>query len=231
MYKLSPSDFAYLYEDCKLCYWLKVKHGIMPPAGIFPGVFSSMNSMVQGQMIGHHLNEFGSDLPDIEVIKQEGYSKSQIIPGTSVYISGKYDLLCKNGDGTYTLIDLKISKPEVDKIEKYKTQLGSYKFALEHPQDGESFKITKLALLIFYPEKVKFDDRGAVIDFPAKWLEIPIDDEAFTTFIKEVDALLAGEAPEESQTCGLCKYRHLGEDISHHIGSSSSKISQDEEPF
>lgn len=24
MYKLSPSDFAYLYEDCKLCYWLRL---------------------------------------------------------------------------------------------------------------------------------------------------------------------------------------------------------------
>jgi len=53
MYKLSPSDFAYLYEDCKLCYWLKVKKGIQPPPGIFPGVFSTMNSIVQGQMVGH----------------------------------------------------------------------------------------------------------------------------------------------------------------------------------
>ena len=221
MFKLSPSDFAYLYEDCKLCYWLKVKHGIVPPAGIFPGVFSSMNTMVQGQMVGHKLSEFGKDLPDIEVIKQEGYSTSKPIPGTSVYISGKYDLLCKNSDGTYTLIDLKISKPEVGKIEKYKTQLGSYKYALEHPQDGESFKITKLALLIFYPEKVKFGARGAVIDFPAKWFEIPIDDDSFIAFTREVDTLLAGEAPEESKTCGLCKYRHQGETISHHIDNST----------
>jgi CRISPR/Cas system-associated exonuclease Cas4 (RecB family) len=229
MYKLSPSDFAYLYEDCKLCYWLKVKHSIQPPPGIFPGVFSSMNSMVQGQMVGHSLKDFGKSLPDIEVIKQEGFVLSKPVPGTSVFISGKYDLLCKNKDGTYTMIDLKISKPEVGKIEKYKTQLGSYKFALENPAKGESYKITKLALLIFYPEKVKFNKEGAIIDFPAKWFEIPIDEKSFISFIKEVDKLLKGDAPKESETCGLCKYRHHGEDIAHHIGANSTKT--DKEPF
>lgn len=24
-YKLSPSDFAYLYEECKCCFYLKIK--------------------------------------------------------------------------------------------------------------------------------------------------------------------------------------------------------------
>jgi len=230
MYKLSPSDFAYLYEDCKLCYWLKIKHGITPPSGIFPGVFSSMNSLVQGQMVGHNLNEFSKDLPKIKVIQQEGWVASKPVPGTSVYLSGKYDLLCENGDGTYTVVDLKISKPDVGKIEKYKTQLGAYKFALENPNSGEAIKVSKLALLIFYPEKATYNDRGAVIDFPAKWLEIPVDENEFIAFMKEVNALLAGDAPVESDTCQLCNYRHQGETISHHINSYSS-TTPDEVPF
>jgi len=230
MYKLSPSDFAYLYEDCKLCYWLKIKHGIMPPSSIFPGVFSSMNSLVQGQMVGHSLREFGKDLPEIKVITQEGWVRSEPVTGTEVFISGKYDLLCDNGDGTHTIVDLKISKPEIDKIDKYKTQLGAYKYALEHAAEGTSYKITKLALLIFYPESVKFDDRGAVMDFPAKWLEIPVDDAGFMTFMKEIDKLLFGDAPAESTTCGLCKYRHQGETIAHHINNGKIENS-DEAPF
>ena len=230
MYKLSPSDFAYLYEDCKLCYWLKVKHGIMPPPGIFPGVFSTMNSMVQGQMVDHYLSEFGKGLPKIKVIKQEGYVFSNVVPKTSVCLAGKYDLLCDNGDGTHTLIDLKISKPEVGKIEKYKTQLGAYKFALENPQKGEKYKISKLALLIFYPEKAVYNDKGVVIDFPAKWLEIPIDEKGFLDFMKEVDSLLTGSAPKESDSCGLCKYRSKGEEITHHI-NGASLIDKNEEPF
>ena len=230
MYKLSPSDFAYLYEDCKLCYWLKIKQGIMPPPSIFPGVFSSMNSLMQGQMVGHSLKEFGSGLPDIKVTKQEGWVKSEPIAGTSVFVSGKYDLLCENGDGTFTVVDLKISKPEVDKIDKYKTQLGAYKYALEHAAEGESIKITKLALLIFYPEKVEFNADGAIMDFPAKWFEIPIDDNSFVLFMGEIDRLLAGPAPKESDTCGLCKYRHQGEDIAHHI-SHSNLTESNEAPF
>lgn len=47
-WKLSPSDFAYLpaceqradkYEDRKLCYCLKIKHGISLPSMPMPGVF------------------------------------------------------------------------------------------------------------------------------------------------------------------------------------------------
>lgn len=229
MYKLSPSDFAYLYEDCKLCFWLKIKQGIMPPPGIFPGVFSSMNTLMQGQMVGKSLKEFGKDLPDIKVVNQEGWVRSELVRGTQVYVSGKYDLLCDNGDGTHTVVDLKISKPEVDKIEKYKTQLGAYKYALENAEGQENIKVSKLALLIFYPESVKFGDVGAIMDFPAKWLEIPIDDKAFVLFMGEIDRLLAGPAPAESETCGLCKYRHLGEEITHHINANNTN--SEEEPF
>lgn len=231
MFKLSPSDFAYLYEECKLCYWLKIKHGIMPPASIFPGVFSSINSIVQGDMVGKKLSDFGKNLPNIKVIQQEGFVRSKPVQGTSVYLSGKYDLLCENGDGTHTIIDLKISKPEVGKIDKYKTQLYAYKYALENPEDGCSYNISKMALLIFYPESAKFNQNGAVLDFPAKWLEIPIDEAGFMDFIIKIDLLLKGDAPAEGETCKLCDYRHKGESITHIISNKPSKKHQEELPF
>src|SRR3989344_4282637 len=151
MYKLSPSDFAYLYEDCKLCYCLKIKHGISLPSMPMPGVFSTMNSIMQGSVVGNKLKTISADLPDGEVIKQEGFVKSVPIPGTSVYIGGKYDLLVKNSDETFTIVDLKISKPSDGKAEMYQSQLWSYKYALENPDEGDPLKISKLALLIFYP--------------------------------------------------------------------------------
>ena len=55
MYKLSPSDFAYLYQDCKHCYYLKVKKGLDKPKSIMPGVFSAINSLIQGNLIGKNL--------------------------------------------------------------------------------------------------------------------------------------------------------------------------------
>jgi hypothetical protein len=207
LYKLSPSDFAYLFEDCKYCYCRKVKEGITLPSMPMPGVFGAINSRLQGNFVGKNLKHLLKDLPNGEVVTQEGWVESVVVPGTSVYLKGKYDLLVKNPDGTYMLIDLKLSQPGEDKIEKYKTQLGAYKFALENPMQGAPHRITKLALLIFYPDKVSLIDGIAQLNFPHTWLEVPIDDAGFIRFIKSVDKLLAGTTPPESETCKWCVYR------------------------
>ena len=179
LYKLSPSDFAYLYEECKFCFVQKVKNGIYQPSMPMPGVFSAINTRLQGNLVGKNLKSLSPNLPDGEVVTQEGWVESILVPGTSVYLKGKYDLLVKNPNATHTLVDLKISEPGEDKIEKYKTQLGAYKFALENPKEGKAYKITKIGLLIFYPDKVVFENGTALLDFPPKWLEIPIDEENF----------------------------------------------------
>lgn len=214
-YKLSPSDFAYLYEDCKLCYCLKVKNGISQPSMPMPGVFGAINTRLQGNLLHKNLRDLSPDLPDGEVIVQEGWVDSMEVPGTAVFLKGKFDLLVKNPDGTHTLVDLKLSQPGEDKIEKYKTQLNAYRFALTHPKTGEPIKITRMGLLIFYPDTVTFTNGLARLDFPPKWLEVPIDEPGFLKFMKEIDALLSGPLPEESQKCQWCRYRHLGESLSH----------------
>lgn len=207
MYKLSPSDFAYLYEDCKFCYVLKVKKGIALPSMPMPGVFSAINTRLQGNLVGKSLKSLSKNLLDGIVESQEGFVESVLIPGTSAYIKGKYDLLVKNPDGTYTLVDLKISQPGEDKIERYKTQLAAYKYAFENPKIGEPIKITNLGLLVFYPDTVSFKNDTALLGFPPIWLEVPIDDVNFVEFIKGVDALLSGTEPQESETCKWCIYR------------------------
>ena len=215
MYKLSPSDFAYLYEECKLCYYLKIKHGIYQPSMPMPGVFSAINTRLQSTLIGNDLSVIAKGLPEGKVISLEGGVDSKLIPGTDAYIKGKYDLLLERPDKTHLLVDLKISQPHDDKIEKYKTQLNAYKFALENPKYGKAYNITKLGLLIFYPESVSFKDGEALLHFPPKWLEVPLDEKGFTAFIKEINKLLEGETPIESKTCKWCQYRHVGESLSH----------------
>lgn len=187
-----------------------------------PGVFSAINTRLQGNLVEKNLRSLARDLPDGDVVNQEGWVDSVVVPRTSVFIKGKYDLLVKNSDGTYTLVDLKISSPGEDKIEKYKTQLAAYKFALENPKFGKAIKISKLGLLIFYPEAATFENEIARVDFPPKWLEIPIDEKGFFEFIKQVDDLLTGPLPKESINCKWCQYRHVGEDLSH-----SPKIQED----
>lgn len=216
MYKLSPSDFAYLYEECKHCYYLKVKQGIYQPSMPMPGVFSAINTRLQGTLIDKSLRDLSKDLPYGIVESQEGYVESKPIPGTSVFIKGKYDLLVLRPDDTYLLVDLKISQPNVDKIDKYKTQLAAYQFALENPAQGNPVKVTQLGLLIFYPDSVSFEHGVARVDFPPKWLEVPTDQEGFLSFAKGVDNLLSGPMPEEGKSCKWCKYRHIGDELTHH---------------
>lgn len=215
MYKLSPSDFAYLYEECKLCYVLKVKHGIYQPSMPMPGVFSAINTRLQGTLVGKDLRSLAKDLPEGKVVVQEGWVESKPVPETGVFIKGKYDLLMKRPDGTHILVDLKISQPHEDKIDKYKTQLGAYKFALENPAKGAPVKITRLGLLVFYPDSVSFSDGEALLHFPPKWLEVPIDDKGFLKFAKEIDTLLSGPTPPENKECKWCQYRHVGDTLAH----------------
>ena len=207
MYKLSPSDFAYLYQDCKHCFYRKIKDGILLPSMPFPGVFSAINTRLQGNLVGKKLQTLSEDLPDGVVVKQEEFVESIVAPDTSVYIKGKYDLLVENQDKTYTLIDLKISQPNEEKIQKYKMQLAAYKFALHNPKHGRPINVTRLGLLIFYPSGVSFEDGVARLDFPAKWLEVPVEEDHFLKFLKEVDELLAGPLPKETHYCKWCQYR------------------------
>jgi CRISPR/Cas system-associated exonuclease Cas4 (RecB family) len=215
MYKLSPSDFAYLYEECKHCYYLKIRKGIGRPSSPFPAVFSAINSRLQGNMVGKDLRELSDTLPAGIVESQEQFVQSDVPPGINVFISGRYDLLVRLSDGTYMVIDLKLSKPDEEKITKYQSQLWSYIYAFEHPAKGEPKQITRTGLLVFYPDIVSFTDGVASLTFPPTWLEVPIDRTAFLNFIAEVSGLLEGSTPPENQDCNWCKYRHLGESLSH----------------
>jgi len=226
MHKLSPSDFAYLYEECKLCYYLKVKHNIYQPSMPMPGVFSAINTRLQTPLVGKNLHSLSEDLPDAKVTSQEGWVESIPAPDTDVYIKGKYDLLAESSDGSFVLVDLKISQPHEDKAEIYKSQLAAYKFALENPVHGKGVKISQLGLLIFYPDKVALEKGIAKFDFPATWLEVPANEKEFIKLTKEIDTLLHGPMPKEGKECKWCRYRHAGETLSH-----KDKVVQTDLPF
>lgn len=214
-YKLSPSDFAYLYEECKCCYYLKIKHGIQRPSSPFPGVFSALNTRLQGMLIGKNLKELSDLLPEGLVESQEGFVESAPVAGTNLFIKGKYDLLVKQADGTYLIVDLKISNPTDEKIAKYQTQLQAYHYAFEHPANGEPKEVTKMGLIVMYPDRVKFAKGEAFLSFPPKWLEIEIKKNDFVNFIQGIQKLLDGPVPPEESNCRWCQYRHYGEKYAH----------------
>lgn len=214
-YKLSPSDFAYLYEECKCCFYLKIKHGIQRPSLPFPAIFGAINTRIQGTLIGKNLQELSPGLPEGLVESQEKFVESEIIPGTNLFIKGKYDLIVKQADGTYIVVDFKITSPDEDKIAKYQTQLQAYHYAFEFPAKDEPKEITKLGLIVVYPDRVKFANKEAFLSFPTKWLEVELNRSSFLKFMKEVSDLIEGTTPPENPDCKWCEYRHHGEKYSH----------------
>ncbi|OGM25454.1 hypothetical protein A2715_05395 [Candidatus Woesebacteria bacterium RIFCSPHIGHO2_01_FULL_39_32] len=209
MYKLSPSDFRYLWNDCKHCYFQKVKYGIALPSIGIPGVFSKMNGLLQKSLVGMDLQDLSSELPKGKIQVAEGYLKSAAIPSKNdCYISGRFDFLTKLDDGSFSVIDFKISDPNEDKAQKFSSQLHAYKFALENPQNGiEPKNVSKMGVVIVSPESIEFNNGGVNFTSKPNWFEISEDMDSFYGLIDEVSGLLNGPVPEESDTCAWCKYR------------------------
>ncbi len=208
MYKLSPSDFRYLYEDCKHCYYQKVKYGITLPSIGMPGVFSKMNALLQNAIVGMDLREINSLLPAGKVEVKEGFLRSKPIPPAhDCFISGRFDIASRLDDGTYAVIDFKITDPTEDKIQKFFPQLHAYKFALEHPAFGEPKKVSAMGVIAINPEEITFPGETVIFKAKPKFFPIVEDMDAFYAFIGEISKLLGGPVPQPNDNCPWCKYR------------------------
>ncbi len=210
LYKLSPSDFKYLWEQCKHCYYRKVVYGVPQPSIGIPSIFSKMNGQVQSSVIGKNLHDLCPDLPSGTFVLKEGFLKSKPIPPTNkCFVLGRFDLLTKFDDGTYGVIDLKITDPKDEDLYKFENQLHAYKFALENPLNDINTitKISKMGLLIISPESV--DISGGGLHFLAKpvWVEFKENEQKFLDFIDEVVCFLKQPIPESSASCKWCQYK------------------------
>jgi len=208
LFKLSPSDFKYLWEDCKHCFYQKVKFGVNLPSIGMPGVFSKMNGMLQETIMGMSLDQINPDLPAGKIEHKERFLTSIPIPkAKSCYIAGKFDILSTLADGTYAVIDFKITDPSEDKIQRFTHQLHAYKFALENPANDQPKKISKMGVVAISPAEIAFHKGHIFFRSKPHWYEIAEDMNGFFGFIDQVSNLLKGDLPKPTQDCAWCNYR------------------------
>ncbi len=208
-YKLSPSDFGYLWGECKHCYVQKVKNGIYTP-GIFPSMFGRINKLLQDSIMGQNLQSIHESLPSGIIEIQEGFLRSIPIPSSpNVYLQGRFDILTKLDDGSYTIIDFKITNPDEEKVLKYVSQLHAYKFALENPHSGKPLKISKMGIVSVNPEEMKLVDGKIQFTAVPRFHEVKEDMPAFFSLLSEISKVLDGDMPPETENCMYCKYRAL----------------------
>lgn len=214
-WKLSPSDFAFLWEDCKRCFYLKVVHNFPQPRSIMAAIFTLIDKEMKNCFDGKRLEKYVPDFPPCVVEHGEKWVESQPIsfPNTksTCYIRGKFDTIVKFDDGTYGVIDFKTSHRKSEHIPLYTRQLHAYAYALENPAPGKfSVKpISKLGLLVYEPNRFSANNESAaILHGDLSWIEIPRNDGHFFSYLGEVMSILDNPAPPGgSPSCQYCQYR------------------------
>lgn len=213
--KLLPSDFAFLWEECKSCFYRKVRQGIARPSVPMAKIFRVIDTKMGEAYGGVRTETLGLGIPKGEILEQQQFVQSATIslPGHELtcYILGRYDTIMRLDDGGYGVIDFKTSSTRSEHIPLYGRQLHSYAFALENPAPGKPSlsPVTTLGLIVFEPDS--YEHQAAVqrahLSGPIAWLPIERDDAVFLSFIGEVLTVLElPVAPPATQGCPFCRY-------------------------
>ncbi|MEA3311951.1 MAG: PD-(D/E)XK nuclease family protein [candidate division WOR-3 bacterium] len=215
-WKLSPSDFAFLWEECKRCFYLKVARDFRRPWTPMPKIFIKIDGLMKAFFEGKPIDEIATTLPAGVVRFGEKWVESQpiAIPGhtSQCFIRGKFDTVVEFEDGSYGIIDFKTSETKSEHIPLYSRQLHAYAYALENPAPGKLAlgPITKLGLLCVEPTHIDRGPDGRISYVgDVAWIECPRNDAQFMDFLGQVlDVLEQPEPPPAASSCGWCRYRN-----------------------
>jgi len=213
--KLSPSDFAFLWEECKRCFYLKIASGFQRPRNIMPKIFTVIDAEMKKCFEGLRTETIAPGMPSGVVEYSEKWVESRPISvperSSSCFLRGKFDTVVKFDDGTYGVIDLKTSERKAEHVPLYSRQLHAYAIALENPAPGKLAlgPISKLGLLVFDPAKFSNNgDGNAFLLGGLSWIEIPRNDNDFLRFLADVLSVLELPSPPGgSPSCEWCQYR------------------------
>jgi len=214
-FKLSPSDFAFLWQECKRCFYLKVARGFGRPQLPFPGIFGTIDGAMTACYNGMRTEAIAPGMPSGTVRFGQRWVRSRPIDvaagAPTCYISGRFDSVVEFDDGTYGVIDFKTSTARGGHVRTYSRQLHAYAYALENPAPNQLAlaPITKLGLLIFEPSSfVHLSHEVVNLRGGLTWIEVPRDDAAFLDFLRQVVSVLSQpEPPEPARGCTWCEYR------------------------
>ena len=212
MLRLSPSDFAFLWEQCKRCYYLKVVRNIRQPSMPMAGIFKKLEGLQMKFYDGRRTTDVLPGLPPGVFRCAEQAVESE--PIDDWYIYGKIDSLIEFDDGSWGILDFKTTTISPEKGVLYGRQLHAYAHAFEHPTTSPRIlkgpapkigPISKLGLLCFEPSALAQDGDRQVYSGAVQWIEIPRDREKFLSFVGETQKVLK-ECPPPSPACDWCAY-------------------------
>ncbi len=206
---LSPSSFYGI--RCPRCLWLEYWHNIKLPANLALQLL--LSRLQEAAYDGVTSKVISSELPlgKVERYKKRFTSQPVKINGeeTRWKIYGEIDLLVDHNDGTYSIVDGKVSmKKDADAlIESYWTQLEAYVYAFENPLEGDAMPIKTIGLLQWRIDDslhLEENKRGFSVDH--RYIPIPRQPEKFQEFLEKFIGIIEGEFPESGENCENCKF-------------------------
>lgn len=227
--RLAPSSFAYLWRECKRCYWLEI-YGYPRPRAPFPSIFSKIDSIMKTQHDGKRTEELKIEglAPGTFRFARAKVEFRDTIQGREIVLPGKTDMLVDFDDGTLGIIDFKTGNNAMRDADVYWPQLMSYVMALE--QSGDK-SVSTIGILNLSPEagvlgKTSEHVLGVTViavnlrdsalsktesDLWLKcartWRPLEIDRQRFAAFLEEVVGAMNGPLPEAEESCPYCQYR------------------------
>ena len=213
-WKLSPSDFAFLWTECPRCFYLKVVEGRPRPWTPFPGVFKKIDTAENRFFAGKSTKEISSTLPDGVLEYGEMWVESGpiAVPGhtDTCFIRGRFDVVARFVDGTYGVVDFKTTETRDPHVPLYSRQLHGYTFALENHAQGRLHlaPISRLGLFCLDPtDMLRLGEGQYALSMAPTWIEVQRDDAGFLNFLGQVlDVLELPRPPLPGPNCGLCQY-------------------------
>lgn len=214
-YRLSPSDLTFLYDGCKHCFVLKVKHGIFQPSIPLPAIFTKIAALQKEFYSDKRTESICPGPPPGIVSYGEKHVRSKTLEfsgcESTCYINGRFDIVAGLDDRSYAVFDFKTGSPSDEKAEMYGRQLHAYSLALEHPADGALAlsPISSLGLIYFTPDSCAHPGPlRQILEGDMKWIAVRRDDTVFMGFLESVVRLLDGPTPPtEPSSCDWCKFR------------------------
>jgi len=214
---ISPSDLTFLWDECKRCFYLKIRQGVRRPASAFPKIFGTIDLFMKDIYLNQSTHKMSPDLPEGQAIMSGRWVTSERIAfadsGNTATIRGIFDTLVQFEDGSYGVIDFKTTRVNDAQANFYSRQLHAYAYALEHPAPGalRCAPISRLGLLCFDPSGMEESQPAHLsLHGPATWVECPLNMPVFLDFMQDVLTLLnSPEAPPPDEQCVFCDYRRV----------------------
>jgi hypothetical protein len=211
---LNPSDFAFLWEECKRCFYLKVREGFRRPSTPMAKIFTVIDGEMKKCFEGKRTEKMMPFLPPGIVDASVSWVQSRPVEvaghESSVVIRGKIDTLVRFDDNSFGVIDFKTSARRAEHVRLYGRQLHAYAIALEMAAAGHVnlSPIRRLGLLVYEPQKfAQLAMSEASLTGGMSWIPVERDDKKFFAFLGEILEVLERPGPPPAEGCEWCEYR------------------------